>query len=80
MMDKHGTQAIKDFTLAAYNKFGMRVVIFAAFLHKGKPAISMWVLFSIHTHISPFQIASITIEITGGNHSRPTIKNGSAAK
>jgi len=80
MMDKHGMQAIKDFTSAAYNKFGMHVVVFAVFLHEGKPAISMWVLFSIHTHISPFQIASITIEIMGGNHSRPTIKNGSTAK
>jgi len=80
MMDKHGTQAIKDFTSAAYNKFGMHIVVFAAFLHEEKPTISMWVLFSIHTHISPFQIASIIIEIMGGNHSRPAIKNGSAVK
>jgi len=80
MMDKHSMQAIKDFISAAYNKFGMRIVVFTAFLHEGKPAISMWVLFSIHIHISPFQIASITIEITGGNHSRPAIKNGSAVK
>jgi len=34
---------MKDFILAAYKEFGMRVVVLAAFLHDRKPAVSMWV-------------------------------------
>jgi len=34
---------MKDFTSAAYKEFGMRIVVLVAFLHDGKPAVSMWV-------------------------------------
>ena len=41
-MSKHGTKAIKEFTSTAYNQFGMRVVVLAAFLDdEGDPSMSL---------------------------------------
>jgi len=38
MMAKHWPQAIKEFTLAAYNQFGMRLVVLAAYTNdEGEP-------------------------------------------
>jgi hypothetical protein len=42
MMERRGTKAIKEFTSSAYNQFGMRVVVLAAFLGTdGEPLISL---------------------------------------
>ena len=42
MMGKHGPKAVKEFATAAYNQFGMRVVILAAFVgDEGDPSITM---------------------------------------
>ena len=41
-MEKHGPGAIKEFTLAAYSEFGMRIAVLAAFVDgHGEPAMSM---------------------------------------
>jgi len=49
MRDKNGMQAMKDFTSTVYKEFGMRIVILAAYLHKGHPSVSMYVWVSIPT-------------------------------
>jgi len=42
MMAKHGPQAIKEFTLAAYNQFGMCLVVLAAYTNdKGEPTATL---------------------------------------
>jgi hypothetical protein len=42
MMAKHGPRAIKEFTSAAYNQFGMRVVVLAAYTNdEGEPTATM---------------------------------------
>jgi hypothetical protein len=42
MMSKNGTKAIKEFSSSAYNQFGMRVVVLAAFVDgKGEPSMSL---------------------------------------
>ena len=42
MMIKRGPRAIKEFASSAYNQFGMRVVILAAFVgDEGDPSITM---------------------------------------
>jgi hypothetical protein len=42
MMLKSGPKAIKEFTSAAYNQFGVRLVILATFLDgEGHPSISL---------------------------------------
>lgn len=44
MMAKHGTKAIKEFTSAANNQFGMRVVVLAAYRDSdGDPSMALWV-------------------------------------
>ena len=43
MMSKHGPRAVKEFTSVAWNQFGMRVVVLAAYLQDGEPVVSMWV-------------------------------------
>lgn len=48
MMTKSGTKAVKEFSSAAYNQFGMRVVVLAAFVNeKNEPLVSLWVPCSI---------------------------------
>jgi hypothetical protein len=42
MMAKHGPKAIKEFTLSAFNKFGMRVVVLTSFMHEDGPSVA-WV-------------------------------------
>lgn len=42
MMNKHGPSAVKEFTSSAYNQFGMRVVVLAAFVDaEGDPSITL---------------------------------------
>jgi len=43
MMSKYRSMAIKEFTSAAWNQFGMRVVVVAAFLEDREPSVSLWV-------------------------------------
>jgi hypothetical protein len=48
IMTKSGTKAIKEFSSVAYNQFGMRVVVLAAFLNeKNEPLFLLWVPCSI---------------------------------
>ncbi len=42
MMNKHRLRAIKEFTSSAYNQFGMRVVVLAAFIDaEGDPSMTL---------------------------------------
>jgi hypothetical protein len=41
MMKKRGPAAVKEFTSAAWNQFGMRVVVLAAFMKDGHPSVSL---------------------------------------
>jgi hypothetical protein len=42
MMAKRGPKAIKEFTSSAYNQFGIRVVVLAAYIDdEGDPSISL---------------------------------------
>jgi hypothetical protein len=44
MMSKHGPKAIKEFASSAYNQFGMRVVVLAAFEDvEGEPSMTLCV-------------------------------------
>ena len=43
MMSKNGTKAIKDFMLAAWRQFGMRVVVLAAYVDDEDPSMLLWV-------------------------------------
>jgi hypothetical protein len=43
MMKKHGAKVVEDFTAAAWRKFGMRIVVLAAYKQDGKPTVSLWV-------------------------------------
>jgi len=43
MMSKYRSMAIKEFMLAAWNQFGMCVVVVAAFLEDREPLVSLWV-------------------------------------
>jgi hypothetical protein len=44
MMRRHGPKAIKDFTSLAYNEYGMRLVVLAAFIdEEGDPSMSLYV-------------------------------------
>jgi len=39
MMKKRGPAAVKEFTSAAWNQFGMCVVVLAAFMKDGHPSV-----------------------------------------
>jgi hypothetical protein len=54
MMKKHGPKAMKEFTSVVFRQFGMRVVVLAAYMNDGEPAVSMWViaLHCVHAWIS----------------------------
>ena len=41
MMSKHGPKAVKEFTSVAWNQFGMRVVVLAAYLQDGEAVVTM---------------------------------------
>ena len=42
MMEKHGAQAIKEFTSVAHTQFGMRIVVLASFIDgDGDPSITL---------------------------------------
>jgi hypothetical protein len=50
MMMKNGPQAIKEFTMLAYNQFGMCVVVLVAFVDtEGDPSITLGS--SIYSHM-----------------------------
>jgi len=41
MMKKCGPTAVKEFTSAAWNQFGMHVVVLAVFMKDGHPSVSL---------------------------------------
>jgi hypothetical protein len=41
MMKKRGPAAVKEFTSAAWNQFGMRVVVLAVFMKHRHPSVSL---------------------------------------
>jgi len=41
MMRKCGSAAVREFTLAAWNQFGMRIVVLAAFMKEEGPVVSL---------------------------------------
>jgi hypothetical protein len=42
MMAKNGPKAVREFSSLAYNQFGMRVVVLAAFVdNQGEPSMSL---------------------------------------
>lgn len=42
MMAKQGPRAVKEFASSAYNQFGMRVVVLAAFVDgEGDPSVAL---------------------------------------
>jgi hypothetical protein len=61
MINKNGPQAVKKFTMLAYNQFGMCIVVLAAFVDtKEDSLIILWVQASIHIHFLQSQAVSIT--------------------
>ena len=43
-MIRRGPRAVKEFTLSAFNQFGMRVVVLAAYLDsEGESSMALWV-------------------------------------
>jgi hypothetical protein len=81
MMNKKGPQAVKEFTMSAYNQFGMHVVVLVAFVDtEGDPSITLWVQASIHVHFSQSQAVLITTTKMVGHLSRAIIKTGGSTK
>ena len=72
---------MREFTSAAYNQFGMRVLILGAYLDdKEDPAITLCVQIPIHMRFSRPQLGMITMTRMGAHLSRPLIRNGPITK
>ena len=80
IMSKRGPRAVREFTSAAWNQFGMRIVVLVAFLEDGEPAILLWVEGPIllYSCFSQFQTASITTRTAGGRLSGKVLMTGRA--